>query len=98
MNDEPAPKTIVAQGYDLIVDRYMETFGRSTVRARKLEELVADLPAGANVLDLGCGAGVPVARELTERGFVVTGVDASAGQIARAASDVPQGRFIQADM
>jgi len=98
MNDAPDRKTIVALGYDQIIDRYMETFGRSTVRARKFEELVADLPAGANVLDLGCGAGVPVARELTRRGFVVTGVDGSAGQIARAARDVPEGRFIQADM
>jgi cyclopropane fatty-acyl-phospholipid synthase-like methyltransferase len=98
MSDAPDPKTIVARGYDRVAERYMVTFGHSTVRARKFEELVAGLPAGASVLDLGCGAGAPVARDLVERGFAVTGVDGSAKQIERAASGVPDGRFIHADM
>ena len=91
-------KRMVAEGYDQIVDRHLERFGRSTVRARKLEELIEGLPAGASVLDLGCGAGTPVACELAKRGFSVTGVDASQGQIDRARRDVAQARFIPADM
>jgi cyclopropane fatty-acyl-phospholipid synthase-like methyltransferase len=91
-------KGVVARGYDQLVDRYLERFGRSTVRARKLEELVADLPAGASALDLGCGAGVPVAHELSKRGFAITGVDGSARQIERAKCSVAKARFIHADM
>jgi cyclopropane fatty-acyl-phospholipid synthase-like methyltransferase len=91
-------KGVVARSYDQLVDTYLERFGRSTVRAQKLEELVAGLPAGASVLDLGCGAGQPVASELAERGFAVTGVDGSAGQIDRAKCSVPKARFIHADM
>jgi cyclopropane fatty-acyl-phospholipid synthase-like methyltransferase len=57
-------KTLVARGYDEIADAYIDRFGKSSVRATKLAEVVAHLSAGASVLDLGCGAGVPVARDL----------------------------------
>jgi cyclopropane fatty-acyl-phospholipid synthase-like methyltransferase len=91
-------KQLVALGYDCIADTYLERFGRSSVRTAKLAELIEQLPAGASVLDLGCGAGIPVARELVRLGFDVTGVDASEGQIERARRNVPQARFLQADM
>jgi 2-polyprenyl-3-methyl-5-hydroxy-6-metoxy-1,4-benzoquinol methylase len=68
------------------------------LRARKLNELAHLLPSRAHVLDIGCGAGVPVARDLIARGFKVTGVDASARQIERARCNVPQAHFIRADM
>jgi SAM-dependent methyltransferase len=60
--------------------------------------LVALLPKGARVLDLGCGAGIPVARELAIRGFQVIGVDSSARQIELARGNVPAAEFIHADM
>jgi SAM-dependent methyltransferase len=91
-------KKLVALGYDEIADAYMERFGRSSVRAMKLAELIGHLPDAASVLDLGCGAGIPVARELARRGFEVTGVDASSGQIERARRNVREARFILADM
>jgi 2-polyprenyl-3-methyl-5-hydroxy-6-metoxy-1,4-benzoquinol methylase len=49
------------------------------------------------VLDLGCGAGVPVAREMIARGFKVTGVDISAQQIEQARRNVPEAQFIEGD-
>jgi ubiquinone/menaquinone biosynthesis C-methylase UbiE len=55
------------------------------------------LPPGSEVLDLGCGCGVPDARLLSER-FRVTGVDLSDVQIGRAKRLVPGARFIRADM
>lgn len=91
-------KRLVAAGYDAIADAYLAHFGVSSVRDGKLAELADGLPSGARVLDLGCGAGLPVARDLTARGFAVTGVDGSAGQIARARANVPHAAFIQADM
>jgi SAM-dependent methyltransferase len=42
----------------------------------------AALPRGATVLDLGCGAGVPMTRIFIERGFKVYGVDAAPAMIA----------------
>ena len=50
------------------------------------------------VLDLGCGAGIPVARELAALGHAVVGVDGSAQQVARARRNVPKATFLEADM
>lgn len=91
-------KALVAQGYDQIADFYLKKFGHSAVRARKLRELCDRLASHTRVLDLGCGAGVPVAQHLIAHGFEVTGVDVSAAQIERARRNLPQARFIQADM
>lgn len=91
-------KKLVASGYDQIVDDYLRQFGRSAVRAQKLKELAYRLPRHAHLLDLGCGTGVPVARDLTAWGYRVTGVDASARQIERARCNVAQAQFIHADM
>jgi ubiquinone/menaquinone biosynthesis C-methylase UbiE len=91
-------KRLVALGYDRMADSYLERFGRSSVRAAKLAELIEQLPAGASIVDLGCGAGIPVAHEFVTLGFRVTGVDASSGQIERARRNVSRARFIQADM
>jgi cyclopropane fatty-acyl-phospholipid synthase-like methyltransferase len=96
--DSSDVKRLVASGYDQIVDSYLQQFGRSAVRARKLNEFAHLLPPHAHVLDLGCGAGVPAVCEFVARGFGVTGVDASARQIERARCNVPQAQFIQADM
>jgi ubiquinone/menaquinone biosynthesis C-methylase UbiE len=43
----------------------------------------------ANVLDIGCGPGVPVTRALVDCGFHVTGIDFSEQMLARAAVNVP---------
>jgi cyclopropane fatty-acyl-phospholipid synthase-like methyltransferase len=91
-------KRMVAEGYDRIADEYFEQFGQSSVRAAKLAALIAKLPERATVLDLGCGAGEPVAREFVTHGFRVTGVDVSLGQIERARGNVPEATFIHTDM
>ena len=40
------------------------------------------LPAGATILDLGCGTGIPISLTLIARGCKVYGVDASASMTA----------------
>ena len=93
------PKQIVADGYDRIGGWYAEhgvEYG-AEVREKYTLLLIGTLPEGAKVLDLGCGAGVPTTQRLAQR-FQVTGVDISAGQVSRAHLNVPDARFIQADM
>src|SRR6266850_1389647 len=94
------PKRLVASAYDGITDRYLARFGASTVRDHWLSELLKRLPAqgGARVLDLGCGAGIPVTHALATAGHTVVGVDGSAGQISLARDAVPAAEFIHADM
>jgi SAM-dependent methyltransferase len=93
------PKKIVADGYDQIAERYLawSALDPSPERMRYLAQLIDLLPGGAEVLELGCGAGVPVTQALAERGRV-TGVDISAEQIAMAERLAPDATFIQADM
>lgn len=45
------------------------------VEGRWLDRFCALLPAGAGILDIGCGTGLPIGRELVRRGFNLTGVD-----------------------
>jgi SAM-dependent methyltransferase len=91
------PKEIVARGYDAIALRYAEWAGRVASPALEwLRELDSQLPDGADVLELGCGRGVPVTRQLARR-HRVTGVDISAVQIELARHHVPEASFVHTD-
>lgn len=93
------PKRLVADGYDDVADDYLAQFGQSAVRRKWLGRLIDGLPlTEGRVLDLGCGAGVPVARDLAALGHIVVGVDGSAQQISRARQNVPQATFVEMDM
>jgi trans-aconitate methyltransferase len=63
-----------------------------------LESFAAALPPGAAVLDIGCGAGVPVARDLLARGLRVTGIDSSPALIALCRERFPEAEWHVADM
>lgn len=63
-----------------------------------LDRFLSHLPPGGAVLDLGCGAGVPVARYLIGKGYKVTGVDSSPTLINLSRSRFPEHEWIVADM
>ena len=89
----------VESGYDLVAEQYLATKNREDPLALEaLRYLASLLPRNAAVLDLGCGAGVPVTRWLSDRGFAVTGVDVSARQLDLARNYVSEATFIKADM
>jgi 2-polyprenyl-3-methyl-5-hydroxy-6-metoxy-1,4-benzoquinol methylase len=94
---EPDPREIVRRGYDALSYRYRSDDAGEGGYAPWLDRLREQVPAGAAVLDLGCGAGVPVARALAADGFRVPGVDLSVVQIRRARQLVPLARFLLAD-
>src|SRR4249920_445047 len=93
------PRDIVRDGYDLVSQAYRaDDFPlEGSHYGQWLPRLVAQLPRGGRVLDLGCGCGVPVARALAAE-FRVTGVDLSPVQIERARRLVPGATFAIADM
>ena len=92
-------KRLVARGYDQIGEAYGNQAMRSRTEQRNRYEavLLDRLPAGASVLDLGCGSGIPTTRRLARR-LEVTGVDVSTRQVALARDNVPGAAFICADM
>ena len=54
-----------------------------------LDRFCALLPAGAAILDIGCGSGLPMAGELIRRGFDVTGVDGAPAMVALFQRNLP---------
>lgn len=73
--------------------------GRQLMEAGYLDALLDRLPPHRrSVLDVGCGAGEPIARYLTDNGCTLTGIDGAAAMIDLCASRFPDMTWIVADM
>jgi 2-polyprenyl-3-methyl-5-hydroxy-6-metoxy-1,4-benzoquinol methylase len=79
-------------------DRDRSKPGQGLMERRYLDEIASRLSPRAEILDLGCGTGEPIARYLTDRGFKVTGVDAAPAMIAICRQRFPEGTWLEADM
>ncbi|BAJ30557.1 class I SAM-dependent methyltransferase [Kitasatospora setae] len=84
--------------FDAIGGRYQEVFPARAGQLASGDWLLAELPSGARVLDVGCGAGDPTARQLADGGLRVTGVDLSEGMLAQARAAVPAAAFHRLDV
>lgn len=62
------------------------------------DRFINALPKGAAVLDLGCGAGEPVALHLMKCGLRVTGVDSSPTLLSLCRERLPDQEWIVGDM
>ena len=92
------PKRIVEQGYDAIAERYAAWHHANNWPVERFaRELDVRLPGDAEVLELGCGDGIPATRLLAER-HRVTAVDISKRQLEHARANVPGATFVRGDM
>jgi cyclopropane fatty-acyl-phospholipid synthase-like methyltransferase len=88
---------LVRRGYNVAAETY--TRQRDQFESLMyLDRLASRLRPGATVLDIGCGAGVPIDRYLVDKGFSVTGIDLSERQIALARANVPEATYAVRDM
>lgn len=87
-----------AAAFDSIGDRYDEAFPHKEGQIASGAWLAEQLPAGSHVLDLGCGTGLPTARQLTEAGHRVTGIDLSGAMVELAEENAPDGEFHRMDI
>lgn len=91
-------RRIVEEGYDRVAESYLASKREiPPALLTLLERTVADTPREGRVVDLGCGAGVPITAWLADRARV-TGVDISARQLELARANVPRAGLIKADM
>ncbi len=60
--------------------------------------LLKQLPKNSSILDIGCGAGVPVDDIIVKAGHEVTGIDLSPSLIKEAQKLVPQASYAVGDM
>jgi cyclopropane fatty-acyl-phospholipid synthase-like methyltransferase len=91
------PKRVVADGYDRMGLEFSAWNAKrpSNVRRWFLGEVLARLPEGTSVLELGCGPGTDAAALSAGRRYV--GVDLSHVQLSIARLHVPHTTFVEGD-
>ena len=97
MTDEPA--RLAAAAFYRVAGQYeeLEDPAAPWPRLRRLEEVLGGVPAGATVLDAGCGNGLPALAAIARRHRAV-GLDVSPEQVKRARRNVPGAEVLQADL
>jgi len=101
-----AQRDLVRRGYDAVSRTYRTDLGESSVASSEttstyrgwVDDLASRLDHGAQVLDIGCGAGVPADHFLVDAGLQVTGLDISPVQIERARTLVREATFVCCDI
>ena len=95
----PAARAIVD-----LYERHAAAWVASRLHERELYErawldrFTETIPAGGPLLDIGCGAGEPIAKYLSERGYAVTGIDSSAHMVGIFQARLPDQQALVADM
>ncbi|GAA2627989.1 class I SAM-dependent methyltransferase [Streptomyces axinellae] len=78
-----------SEAFDAIGDRYDEAFPHKEGQVAAAVWFSGQLPAGARVLDVGCGTGLPTARQLAMDGHRVVGTDLSPTMLKLYRENVP---------
>ena len=88
---------LIRSGYNAMSSEYLAHRGelKSDKYVRKFLQL---LPKNSLVLDLGCGAGVPIDDLILKAGHRVSGVDISEEMIKRARLNCPGGEYQVGDV
>lgn len=82
--------------FDQIGRRYDESFVERTAQLAEGAWLIEQRPA--RVLDLGCGSGLPTAKQLLDAGIDVVGIDESAVMLELAREQAPGGTYLHRDL
>lgn len=88
----------MSRAFDAIGAHYSEAFADKPGQVAATAWLIGQLSAGDTVLDVGCGSGIPTARQLAEGGLEVVGVDTSPVMLELARKAVPTGIFVEREM
>ena len=84
------------KAYDTLAGKWSQKYFNADVK-RSMDLFVKYLKPGSKVLDIGCGPGRDT-KELSSRGFNVTGVDFSEEMLKIAKTHFSGGNFMQMDM
>jgi SAM-dependent methyltransferase len=87
MSGAPSNDFDVSSAWDAAAASFVAS--RSNTGARTVQLWAQSLPKGAAVIDVGCGAGIPIARVLVDGGFAVYGLDSSPSMVTAFRSNLP---------
>jgi SAM-dependent methyltransferase len=88
----------MGRAFDLIGAYYSEAFAEKPGQVEAGHWLIEHLRGERVVLDVGCGTGVPTARQLADAGCEVVGVDSSPVMLELARKNVPEGIFVEREV
>ncbi len=91
-------KPEVYELYEHIADWFDSVRNRDLIEKEYLNIVSSNLKENAQILDLGCGAGEPLAKFFIEKGHHVTGVDGSSNMLAMCIRRFPEMEWIRGDM
>ncbi len=101
MNKNTHKKALAADTqrvYEQYGPRFDAERSKTLFERKWLRRFEALLPERAAILDVGCGAGEPIAHYFIENGHEVTGIDFAESMIALAKQRFPNHRWLVADM
>lgn len=87
--------------FDSIGETYTEAFAHRPGQLAAGEWLLRQLSGGEHppmILDIGCGTGIPTARQLIDGGAEVIGIDTSPVMLDLARANVPEAIFVERDL
>jgi SAM-dependent methyltransferase len=88
----------ICKSYDKIAEWFDKSRSKNLIEKEYLDLIVRGIPKGSSVLDLGCGAGDPIAKFFIEKGYSLTGIDGSKKMIELSQKRFPGQNFFIADM
>ncbi|MFX1315841.1 MAG: class I SAM-dependent methyltransferase [Promethearchaeota archaeon] len=88
---------LVEKSYDKIAMEYYRHRDLNKFNS-ELDKFISLLSKNAIILDVGCGAGIPTAKYLFQKGINVIGIDISDVMLKMARENVPDGKFIKMDI
>jgi cyclopropane fatty-acyl-phospholipid synthase-like methyltransferase len=87
----------LSSSYNQIAQQWNVARRKRFFEPKYIDLLIEYLVDGIQVLDVGCGTGIPIARYLVNQGYIVTGIDASEAMLEIAKQQVPKACFILCD-
>ncbi|MBP3941862.1 MAG: class I SAM-dependent methyltransferase [Christensenellaceae bacterium] len=84
--------------YDRIAGKW-DSYMKTKKVPQIIRRFAGSLPKGANILDIGCGSGMPIAAFLADAGFSICGIDSSEEMLRLAQINCPEhAEFHKSDL
>lgn len=78
-----------SNGYEAVASDFATLRNRSSIGVTTVRAWASSLEAGASILDVGCGNGVPISSALVDDGFELYGIDAAPTLVAEFRQKLP---------